>query len=68
MLFARILPETVMAPKVVEPPDAVEVSDNQANAFDSPSVGQTYSVLLLVLYQSCPLRGLGGGVLSANLQ
>ena len=28
-------------PKVVVPPDAVEVNDNHANEFDSPSVGQT---------------------------
>jgi hypothetical protein len=41
MLFAVRFPVTVTAPNVVLPPLAVEVNDNQANPFASPSVGQT---------------------------
>jgi hypothetical protein len=51
-LFDERLPVTVTAPKLVLPPELVAVSANQASAFDSPSVGHTYNVLSLVLYQS----------------
>ena len=40
-LLEEILPVTVTAPNVVLPPLAVAVKASQANAFASPSVGQT---------------------------
>jgi hypothetical protein len=66
ILFADKLPVTVTAPNVVAPPLLVDVNPNHAAALDSPSVGHTYSVLLFVLYHSCPLRGLAGGAVSAK--
>jgi hypothetical protein len=52
ILFDWIFPDTFIAPNEVVPPDDVEVSDNQARALGSPSVGHTYSVESFVLYQS----------------
>jgi hypothetical protein len=51
-LFDARLPVTVTAPKLVFPPELVAVSASHARALDSPSVGHTYNVLSLVLYQS----------------
>ena len=43
-LFAVRLPVTVTEPNVAAPPLVVLVNANQAEAFASPSVGQTYNV------------------------
>jgi hypothetical protein len=65
-LEAEMFPVTVIAPKVVDPLDEVEVNDSQFDALVVPVIGQTYKVLLFVLNQSCPCRGLAGGVVEAK--
>ena len=50
-LFAVALPVILTEPNVVLPPDAVDVNDSHARAFVSPSVGQTFNVVLDVSYQ-----------------
>jgi hypothetical protein len=65
-LEAAKLPVTVTAPNVVLPPLDVAVNANHTFALGAPLVGQTYNVLLLILYHNWPLIGFAGGVLAAK--
>jgi hypothetical protein len=62
-LFAVMLPVTVRFPKEALLP-TVEIT-TQLLA-EGESLGATHSVLLAVLYQSCPFNAALGGVLSAK--